>query len=152
MKLLLDAYSDHPSILKINEKTTNETFNFRHVLPWETYQAILEVNENKSTSGSIPTKVLQMLARELCVPLTDCINSSILDGKFPEELKMADVIPIFKKDDPFDKANYRPISLLPSLSKVYEKIIYQQLNSFFDKKLSPFFVVFVHGMVPNTHS
>ena len=50
---------------------------------------------------------------------------------------MADVIPIFKKDDPFEKANYRPISLLPSLSKVYEILIYQQLNAFLENKLSP---------------
>ena len=50
---------------------------------------------------------------------------------------MADVIPIFKKDDPFEKANYRSISLLPSLSKVYEKLIYQKLNTFCENKLSP---------------
>ena len=49
---------------------------------------------------------------------------------------MADVIPIFKKNNPFEKANYRSISLLPSLSKVYEKLIYQQLNTFFQDKLS----------------
>ena len=48
---------------------------------------------------------------------------------------MADVIPIFEKDDPFEKANYGRISLLPSLSKVYEKLIYQQLNTFFENKL-----------------
>ena len=52
-------------------------------------------------------------------------------------MKIADVIPIFKKEDPFEKANYRPISLLPSLSQVYEKLIYQQLNAFFENKLSP---------------
>ena len=73
----------------------------------------------------------------MCIPLTDCINSAILNGKFRSELKMTDVTPIFKKDDPFEKANYRPISLLPSLSKVYEKLIYQQLNTFFENKLSP---------------
>ena len=50
---------------------------------------------------------------------------------------MADVIQILKKDDPFEKGNYRPISLLPSLSKAYEKLIYQQLNTFFENKLSP---------------
>ena len=52
-------------------------------------------------------------------------------------MKIADVIPIFKKEDPFEKANYRPISLLPSLSQVYEKLIYQQLNAFLENKLSP---------------
>ena len=50
---------------------------------------------------------------------------------------MANVIPIFKKDDLFEKANYRSISLLPSLSKVNEKLIYQKLNAFFENKLSP---------------
>ena len=45
---------------------------------------------------------------------------------------MADVIPVFKKVDPFEKANYRPIGLLLSLSKVYDKIVYQQLNIFFE--------------------
>ena len=65
------------------------------------------------------------------------INRAILNGKFPSELKMADVTPIFKKFGPFEKENYRPISLFPSLSKVYEKLIYQQLNAFFENKLSP---------------
>ena len=108
-----------------------------HVLPWETYKAILSVNQNRSTSDTIPTRVLRSLRKEICIPLTDCINSAILNGKFPSELKMADAIPIFKKDDPFEKANYRPFSLLPSLSKVYQKLIYQQLNTIFENKLSP---------------
>ena len=82
-------------------------------------------------------KFQRSLAEEICIPLTECINSAILNGKFPSELKMGDVISIFKNDDPFEKANYRPMSLLPSLSKVYEKPIYQQLNTFFENKLSP---------------
>ena len=61
----------------------------------------------------------------------------MLNGKIPSELKLADVIPIFKKDSLCEKANYRLIGLLPSLSKVYEKLIYQQLNIFFRSKLSP---------------
>ena len=79
----------------LKEKTNEDVFSFRHVLPWEIYRAILSVNQNKSTSGTIPTKVLRSLAKEICIPLTDCINSAILNGKFPSELKMADVIPIF---------------------------------------------------------
>ena len=118
LDIILDTFSSHPSVIQIKEKTNKGVFSFRHVLPWETYRAILSVNQNKSTSGTIPTKVLRSLAEEICIPLTNCINSAILNGKFPSELKMADVIPIFKNDDPFAKANYRPISLLPSLSKV----------------------------------
>ena len=66
----------------------------------------------------------------------DCISGSIPNSEFPTELKMADVIPIFKKDNPFDKVNYRSVRLLPSLSKVYGKIVHQQPNLFFEKKLS----------------
>ena len=97
----------------------------------------MELNKNKATSGNIPTKTLKTIARDICVPLTDCINSAILNGVFPDELKLADVTPLYKKSDPEDKTNYRPISVLPSLSKVYEKILYKELNPFFETKLSP---------------
>ena len=52
------------------------------------------------------------------------------------KMKMADVIPIFKRGSFWKKANYRPISLSPSLWKVYKKLIYQQLKTFFENKLS----------------
>ena len=134
--IILDTFSSHPNVIQIIEKSNKDVFGFRHVLPWESYRAILSVNQNKATSGTIPTKVIHSPAKEICITLIDCINSTILNGKFPSELKMADIIPIFKNDNPFEKANYRPISLLPSLSKVYEKLIYQQLNTFFQNKLS----------------
>ena len=44
-----------------------------------------------------------MIARDICVPLTDCINAAILNGVFPDELKLADVTPLYKKSDPDDK-------------------------------------------------
>ena len=56
-----------------------------------------------------------------------------------------------KKNDPFEKANYRLISLLPSLSKVYEKLIYQKLNIFFENKWSPPVCGSVQGIVLSTH-
>ena len=57
-------------------------------------------------------------------------------GIFPDELKIAKVVPIFKKDDPTLFKNYRPISLLPTIAKVIEKIIFSQLSSYFnDTKL-----------------
>ena len=137
LDIILDTFSSHPSVIQIKEKTNKDVFSFCHVLHWKTYRAIRSINQNNSSSGTIPTKVLRSLAKEICIPLTDCINRIILKEKFPSELKMADVIPIFKKGDPFEKANYWSISLLPSLSKVYKKLIYQQLSTFFENKLSP---------------
>ena len=53
-------------------------------------------------------------------------------------MKLADITPVFKKDDSTDKSNYRPISILPNLSKMFEKCIYNQLSIFFDKVLSKY--------------
>ena len=105
--------------------------------PWETYQTIMKLNKNKATSGNIPTETLKTIAQDICVPLTDCINSAILNGVIPDALKLADETPLYKKSDPEDKPNYRPpINILPSLSKVHEKVLYEQLNLFFETKLS----------------
>ena len=57
---------------------------------------------------------------------------------FPDSLKEAEVIPVFKdKDDSNDKSNYRPISCLPPLAKVFEKLVFKQLSSYFQNIFSP---------------
>ena len=61
------------------------------------------------------------------------INQVLSTGIFPDKLKIAKVIPIFKKDDPTLFKNYRPIYLLPTISKVLEKIIFTQLSSYFNE-------------------
>ena len=108
-------------IRHIKKVTSDTKFSFHHILLWETFQTIIELNKNKATSGNIPTKTLKTIPQDVWVPMTDCINSAILNGLFPDELKSADATPLYKKSDPEDKTYYRPISVLPSLSKLYEK-------------------------------
>ena len=62
-------------------------------------------------------------------------------------MKHSEVIPLFKKEDPLKKENYRPVSLLPHLSKVFERIIYKQINEYMENKLSKFITGFrkLHG-------
>ena len=55
----------------------------------------------------------------------------------PDEFKIADIAPVFKKEDPNDKTNYKPIILLPLISKIFEKFLYQQIEDFPNKNLSP---------------
>ena len=134
---ILDKFSDHPSILKIKDSFNDgSTFEFSHIHPWETYQVIMSTNPKKSTNGEIPTRILQSVARICSVPLTDCLNSCILEGSFLTELKLASVIPIHKQEDTTSKKNYRPISILPTLSKIFEKLISLQINQFFKNKFS----------------
>ena len=62
--------------------------------------------------------------------LTQFTNKSFTSGEFPDFLKQANVSLIFKKDDPLDKENYRPVSILLLLSKVFEKLLYNRLSDY----------------------
>ena len=74
--------------------------------------------------------------------LTNCINHSFVANKFPDELKLSEVIPLYKKLDPLKKENYRPVSLLPHVSKVFERIIYKQIMSYVTNLLSDYITGF----------
>ena len=67
------------------------------------------------------------------LPLTHLCKLSFLYGVFPSELKVAKVIPLYKSDDKMLINNYRPVSILPVFSKVFEKLMYSRLISFIDK-------------------
>ena len=60
----------------------------------------------------------------------------LLKGSFPDSLKLANITPVHKKDEPTDKENYRPVSVLPLLSKIFERLIYDQLNEYLDQYLN----------------
>ena len=69
--------------------------------------------------------------------IVENFNSCIDEGEFPSELKHADIVPIHKKKDKSDISNYRPVSILSNYSKVYEKLIYNQLYQYFKNILFP---------------
>ena len=75
-------------------------------------------------------KIIQLCCEGFCEFFTNFINLSFDLGKFPFLWKLANVIPLFKKDDRQLKNNCRPVSLLPSLSKICEKIVFARLYDF----------------------
>ena len=77
--------------------------------------------------------MLQIIEPVILKSLTTVINQVLSTGIFPDKLKIAKVIPIFKKDDATLFNNYKPISLLPTISKVLENIIFAQLSSYFNE-------------------
>ena len=118
----VEKYKNHNSILRIKEKTKNfPSFGFTHVNPWEVSEQIDALNTKKASSGGIPSKVLKMSKKAICPHPTDCINTSSNDCVFPEELKAATVSPVFKNKESYLKSNYRPISVLPSVSKILKE-------------------------------
>ena len=82
---------------------------------------------------SIPTNILKEYKKILSIPLAIIINISFKTGIFPELCKIAHVIPVYKKGDQLDCSNYRPISLLSNISKVFEKAMYSRLFYFLNK-------------------
>ena len=98
-------------------------------------ELIIKQLKNKSSPGldEIPNNVIKFAAGFISDPLAALINSSISTGIFPNKLKEAKVIPVFKSGDSSLVTNYRPISILNSFSKIFEKIIANRLLKFLDK-------------------
>ena len=59
-----------------------------------------------------------------------CVNEDLEKSEFPDPLKPSNIVPLLKKEDPTDKTNYRPNSVLSLLSKVFEKVMYEQLYEY----------------------
>ena len=124
---IIKNYEKHPSICNIKTKYRGiSNFSFRPVSVEEVKKIIRDLKTNKAVGGEIPTKILKECEFTFDV-LTKCVNKSIETGCFPDSLKLANVAPVFKKENPLDKSNYRPVSILPFLLKVYEKVIYNCL-------------------------
>ena len=105
------------------------SFNITKVSYAEIRKAILNIRNNCSTGpDKIPSKYLKLCVDEITSPLCHIINASIEKQIFPEQWKFFKISPIPKINQPIEPSDYRPISILPILSKVYEKVILTQLN------------------------
>ena len=114
----------------LTEKISS-TLNF-NMVDTETIEDIIEKLKSKSSAGldGFSSNLLKISNEIISGTLALIINQSLTTGIFPDRLKCAKVIPIFKKDNPHLPGNYRPISLLPAISKVFEKVVYKQVYSY----------------------
>ena len=108
-------YKNHPSITVIKEKAKNSVFSFYEVDKDKIKKEINRLNKNKASQKSdIPIKIIHD-------NFSNCL---------------ANITPLHKKGRKDNKENYRPVSILPTLSKIFEKILFEQISVFFDKFLS----------------
>ena len=107
----IKKYKNHPSILRIKSCFKYpKVFLFKYFNVEDVKREINNISSKKATpKGDIPVKILKW-------------NFDII--AFPNELKNADISPVYKKKDRHDKSNYRPVSFLPLLSKPFERILY----------------------------
>ncbi len=135
----LNKYINHPSIVSINKARSNneETFSFSNTTLEAVYNELLMLNSSTSCpKEDIPIKIIKENIDIFTHKLHNDFNHAIDYGKFPSNLKNADVTPAHKKGDRTDKSNYRPISILPNISKVFERLLYYQMNTYVEKILS----------------
>lgn len=107
---------------------TNHNLQFTPATSDEVLKAINSLKP-KTSSGidDISAKLTKTCKEELVTPLTNIINKSLNQGIFPEQLKTAKVYPKYKNGPPTDISSYRPISLIPTFSKIFEKIVLERL-------------------------
>ena len=126
-------YKKHPSILAIRTKCNrNGIFSFREVSfkEIETEISLLKLNKTSQYSD-IPTKIIKENSDIFSNFICESINNSIKSSTFPSCLKHADVTPLHKKCNKSLKENYRPISIIPILSKVFERSMFKQMSRLF---------------------
>ena len=143
----ISKFKDHPSILKIKENIqAKDTFTFPMSDIDDIKRVINTMNINKPTTyNNIPAKHI-VETSDICSPLiTKIYNEFISNGNFPCSLKMADITPAHKKDERTNKGNYRPVSILPSTSKIFERLMYEQISTYMDNYLSKYLCGFRKG-------
>ena len=96
----------------------------------------MSLNYNKKTEGSISNKTLKLAVDIVSPVIKDVLNCSFKSCKFPKAMKMAEITPIPKIGSGQDKEDFRPISILPTVSKSFEKAMANQMSQFFDSKFS----------------
>ena len=113
----------------MNKDSYNLLFNVQKVI-----KLLKAIDVGKATGlDKIPNRLLKIAADVVAPSLTGIFNQSLVTGIFPSDWKMAKVSPIFKNGSKSDLNNYRPISVIPTVAKIFEKIIYDQLYQYLNE-------------------
>ena len=116
-----------------NVNRKNSAFRFSPVYTSDTLKILLATKASKATGpDQIPAKIIKDIAHEIAAPLTFLVNRSLQTGIFPTTEKIAKINPVYKSGEHADVDNYRPISVLNIISKVVERIAYNQLTHYLE--------------------
>ena len=133
-KNISESFQFDPNLRNFdNIRSPVNSFKFNHVTSEDVRYAILSLKNKSCPISMYPNSILKFLEPYLSPILASIINKSFRTGTFPRSLKIAKVIPIHKGAEKNDVSNYRPISILPPISKIFEKIIFKQILSFLEK-------------------
>ena len=144
---LIHHYSNHTSVTHITTSSIGRPyFNFNVVKQSDVLDKLNKLNINKACGyDNLPAKLVRCGSTVLSRSFTPLINDAITKNTFPNILKYAEVSPIFKKGDNLQRSNYRPVSVLTSLSKVAEGLICDQLMTYFSDIMSVYLSAYRKG-------
>ena len=133
----IEKYQNHPSIniIRDNIDTTNK-FSFDLVNPECISKIINNLDTSRATQqGNIPAKVIKYNKELSSYVISPSLGNAVNKGIFLDKLKHADGKPIYNNESRNEKENYRPVSILPNLSKVFKLYMHDQLKDYVDKIL-----------------
>lgn len=115
--------------------TRNELLDFVEFSEVEVEKAVAKLNGNSAPGpDGITAKTIKLMAKHLVSPLTSLFNSCLRSSVFPRVLKVSKIVPIFKQGSKRSISNYRPISLTPTLAKIFEILIKEKLMKFLEDR------------------
>ena len=138
-----NEFSAQPSIRATAEenrrKNAIHNFNFKYTNKTQVEKLLSNINARKACGhDTITPRLLKESASAISGPLAELMNESIKQCKYPSRWKMGQVTPLFKKNDELSKENYRPVTVLPALNNVFEKLLASQLDQFYSEILSDY--------------
>ena len=144
---IIQCYDDHPSIKQIKENISHlDQFEFKTVNQSDVLKKMKHIKTKKAPGyDNIPPKLVKMGANVLSVSITSIYNECIRSHTFPSDLKHAEVAPLFKKGDNLQTGNYRPVSVLTCISKVFESLMSDQIVKEMFYKLSEYLAAYRKG-------
>ena len=141
---IIKQYENHPSIVEINKHVNiTEKFEIKEATVPEINKLLKSINVKKATGpDSIPPKLAKLSANIADSHLCNVINKDINKFSYAGEAKVASVRPMYKKKCRNTIENYRPVSILNTFSKIYERYIHDSITPFIDKCLSEFIAAY----------
>ena len=124
---------DSPAV-NLKELSSDQRFRFRYITKSKVFSLIEKLKNGKATGlDYLPDKMLKLSKNYISSSLADIFNASIRPRIFPDDFKLGKVTLIHKTGAKDDPGNYRPISVLPSIARLFEKLSYDQLYDYFIK-------------------
>ena len=149
LSAIIKTYKNHSSIIAIEKYMKGlgeKLFSFSKATIDIVLRNMQKLNTRKASQlNDVPTKYIKKFSDVFTPVITDDYNNCVAIGIFPECFKTAEVIPTYKKDKPTEKTNYRPISILSNISKIYERLMHDNMSDYFNDVLSKFQCDFRRG-------